>query len=72
MKDEVERRDDMMSRIRSFAQRIHKKDGVTAIEYALIASAIAMAIIVTVSAVGDTLDGTYSRVEQELTENVGN
>ncbi len=58
----------MMTKIRNFLKRSRKNDGVTAIEYGLIAAAIALAIIVTVASVGDTLDGTFGRVQSELAE----
>ena len=59
----------MMSKIRNFVKRIRKNDGVTAIEYGLIAAAIALAIIGTVSAVGTSLNGTFTTVQTELDKN---
>ena len=56
----------MMSKIRNFMKRIRKSDGVTAIEYGLIAAAIALAIITTVGAVGGQLDTTFGKVQSEL------
>ncbi len=44
-----------------------EEDGVTAIEYALIASLIAMAIILTVTAVGQNVSALFTRVETEFT-----
>ncbi len=42
------------------------EDGVTAIEYGLIAALIAVAIIVAVGLVGQKLKGTFEAVEQAL------
>ncbi len=39
-----------------------EEDGVTAIEYGLIASLIALAIITTVTLTGESLDGVFERV----------
>lgn len=41
---------------------IRDEQGVTAIEYGLIAALIAVAIIVGVTAVGDTLDAKFSAI----------
>jgi len=43
-----------------------EEDGVTAIEYGLIAALIAVAIIVTVGAVGGSLNGTFGEVSTQL------
>lgn len=45
-----------------------KKDekGATAVEYGLMVALIAVAIIVTVSLLGDSLDGLFGRVETEI------
>ena len=40
--------------------------GVTAIEYGLIAALIGVAIIVTVTTVGDSLNATFTKVSTEL------
>jgi len=42
------------------------EDGVTAIEYGLIAALIAVAIILTVTAVGDSLNSTFTAVSDAL------
>ena len=42
------------------------EEGVTAIEYGLIAALIAVAIIATVSAVGDSLNATFEKVSGAL------
>ncbi len=39
------------------------EDGVTAIEYGLIAALIAVAIIVTVTAVGNKLKATFNKID---------
>jgi pilus assembly protein Flp/PilA len=45
---------------RAFLQRfLHHRSGATAIEYALIAGLVGMAIIVGVTALGSTLDTDY-------------
>lgn len=41
---------------------LRDEEGVTAIEYALIAALIAVAIIVTVSAVGTQLNNTFQKI----------
>jgi pilus assembly protein Flp/PilA len=43
-----------------------EEDGVTAIEYALIASLIAMAIIVTVGEAGQKVSGLFATVETKF------
>jgi pilus assembly protein Flp/PilA len=48
-----------MLRVRSF---INDESGVTAIEYALIASLIAVFIIVAVQAVGTSVSGVFTEV----------
>ncbi len=40
--------------------------GVTAIEYALLAALIAVAIIAIIGLVGDELTGTFTRIRDEL------
>ena len=45
-----------------FARFLANEDGATAIEYALIASLIAMVIVAAVTSVGTTLSGTFSNV----------
>ncbi len=42
------------------------EDGVTAIEYGLIAALIAVTIILTVTAVGDALNAIFTEVSDEL------
>ncbi|MEI6025338.1 MAG: Flp family type IVb pilin [Betaproteobacteria bacterium] len=49
--------------VRNLAQ---DEDGVTAIEYGLIAALIAVAIIVAVTAVGDGISATFSSVASKL------
>lgn len=44
-----------------------EEDGVTAIEYGLIAALIAVAIITAITAVGTNLGGVFDKVSTELT-----
>lgn len=48
-----------------------EEDGVTAIEYGLIAALIAVVIIVAVGLVGTGLEGVFTEVEGELNGAVG-
>jgi pilus assembly protein Flp/PilA len=43
-----------------------EEDGVTAIEYGLIAALIAVAIIVAVTAVGTSLNNTFTSVSNQM------
>jgi pilus assembly protein Flp/PilA len=52
-----------MLRVRNF---INDESGVTAIEYALIASLIAVFIIVAVQAVGTNISGVFNKVATTL------
>jgi pilus assembly protein Flp/PilA len=52
-----------MSALKRF---LKNEDGVTAIEYGLIAALIGVAIIVAVGTVGTNLNGTFSKVAQKL------
>lgn len=52
-----------MERIKRFFK---EEEGVTAIEYGLIAAGIALAIIVAVQLVGTNLSGLFNRVAGEL------
>ena len=45
----------------------HEEDGVTAIEYGLIAALIAVVIIVSVTAVGNKLDAIFDYIQSKLT-----
>ena len=49
-----------------FTRFLKNEDGATAIEYGLIAALIGVAIILAVTAVGDGLNGTFSRVAAKL------
>lgn len=49
--------------IQTFAR---DEDGVTAIEYGLIAALIAVTIIVAVGLVGDQLNAVFNRIQTEL------
>ena len=50
---------------------LREEDGVTAIEYGLIAALIAVAIIITVTAVGVKLNDTFEKINAALL-NAGN
>ena len=52
--------------IRVLVQNLKSKDGVTAIEYGLIAALIAVAIIVAVSLVGTNLQLTFNTIAGHL------
>ncbi|MDB5567849.1 MAG: putative Flp/Fap pilin component [Tardiphaga sp.] len=52
--------------LRLISQFIGDESGATAIEYALIAAGISMAIIVTVRGLGTTLSGRYAAVNASL------
>jgi pilus assembly protein Flp/PilA len=52
-----------MNFIKNFMQ---EEDGVTAIEYGLIAALIAVAIIVTVTQVGADLNSVFTKVSEKL------
>jgi pilus assembly protein Flp/PilA len=45
---------------------LKEEDGVTAIEYGLIAALIAVAIITSVTAIGTRLTGTFNKVSAKL------
>jgi pilus assembly protein Flp/PilA len=47
------------------------EEGVTAIEYGLIAASIAVAIIVSVGLVGDNVDSTFDAIAAALTPAAG-
>ena len=49
-----------------FARLLKEKSGVTAIEYGLIASLIAVAIVTAVSLIGGDLNNTFTNVAQNL------
>jgi pilus assembly protein Flp/PilA len=53
----------MFSKIRAF---FRQEDGVSAIEYGLIAALIAVAIVVTVGFVGTALDGVFNEIKTSL------
>jgi pilus assembly protein Flp/PilA len=47
-------------------KKLQNDDGATAIEYGLLAALIAVAIVLVVAAVGQTLGGTFKNVNDEL------
>ncbi len=50
-----------------FARFLKDESGATAIEYGLIAALIAVAIIISVTALGDGVSATFDEVAAELT-----
>lgn len=52
--------------IKSIKKFVANESGATAIEYALIASLIAVAIILSVSALGSKLQNTFNEVSSNL------
>ncbi len=53
----------LMNNMKSFMQ---DEEGVTAIEYGLIAALIAVAIVTIVGVIGDDLNAVFTRVSTEL------
>jgi len=61
-----------MQKINQFARRLRSdKKGATAIEYGLLASLIAVAMITGVSAVGENLQSTFQGVSTHITAPTG-
>jgi pilus assembly protein Flp/PilA len=57
----------MLTILRTYLRNLIKnEEGATAIEYGLMAALIAVAIITTVAAVGDGLNGTFTTVSNRL------
>ena len=57
----------MMKYVKTLVARFHSKDeGVTALEYALIAALIAVAIIGAVDATGTNVSDTFNAVSAEM------
>jgi pilus assembly protein Flp/PilA len=52
--------------IRTFGRLMRDENGATAIEYSLIASLIAIVIIASVSALGNSLSQTYNYVKSNV------
>ena len=57
----------MKSFLSSVKALVRKEDGVTAIEYALIAALIAVAIIAAVSTLGGKVSNTFSKAGNAMT-----
>jgi pilus assembly protein Flp/PilA len=55
-----------MQLVNLIKQFVQEEDGVTAIEYGLIAALIAVVIIISVTAVGDQLVLVFDRISTEL------
>lgn len=57
-----------MTHLRLFIRMLAKDEkGATAIEYGLLAALISVAIIVTVTALGGTLESVFSSINSDLT-----
>ena len=54
--------------MKTFMKFLKDEDGVTAIEYGLIAALIAVAIIGAVAAVGGSLTDTFNAVDEQLAD----
>lgn len=54
--------------LKVFRSVLKDESGATAVEYGLIAALIAVAIIVAVSAVGNSLDNTFNTISTKLDE----
>lgn len=59
----------MGSFIQAAGQFAHDEEGVTAIEYGLIAALIAVGIVVAVTAVGGQLNNVFDTIKTKLTIN---
>ena len=57
--------------MKKFMELIKREDGVTAPEYALIASLVAVAIIVAVTALGGSVSGAFQAISTAI-DNAGN
>jgi pilus assembly protein Flp/PilA len=56
-----------VNKLFNFGKSLWKDEsGATAIEYGLLAALISVAIILTVSSLGETLDGVFNKVDTEL------
>jgi pilus assembly protein Flp/PilA len=57
----------MTALLRTGAALAAAEDGATAIEYALLAAMIAMAILVAVTSIGKTVGGVFTKTNDDLT-----
>jgi pilus assembly protein Flp/PilA len=55
-----------------FSQIMKNEDGATAIEYGLIAALIAVAAIVAMGSLGNTLKATFNKVDGEMATGLAN
>jgi len=62
----VNRRGSIMKLVQFFKNFAREEDGVTAIEYGLIAALIAVGIIISVTAVGDQLEAVFTAISAAL------
>jgi pilus assembly protein Flp/PilA len=50
---------------------LNNEDGATAIEYGLMAAAIALGIIALVFSIGDTVEGVFTEIDTTLSDEAG-
>ncbi|RYX87243.1 MAG: Flp family type IVb pilin [Bradyrhizobiaceae bacterium] len=66
MTEEVRHRREEAEVLRLFSEFLNDESGATAIEYALIAAGISLAIIAAVQGLGTTLNGRYADINTSL------
>ena len=66
MTEEVRHRREEAEVLRLFSEFLNDESGATAIEYALIAAGISLAIIAAVQGLGTTLNGRYADIDTSL------
>ena len=66
MTEEVRHRREEAEVLRLFSKFLNDESGATAIEYALIAAGISLAIIAAVQGLGTTLNGRYADINTSL------
>jgi pilus assembly protein Flp/PilA len=52
--------------MKMFLETLNNEDGATAIEYALIAAIIAMALVTALTNIGGTLKGTFTKIDSRI------
>jgi pilus assembly protein Flp/PilA len=66
MAEEIRHRCEEAEMLRLFSRFVNDESGATAIEYALIAAGISLAIIAAVQGLGTTLNGRYADINTSL------
>jgi pilus assembly protein Flp/PilA len=66
MAEEIRHRCEEAEVLRLFSRFVNDESGATAIEYALIAAGISLAIIAAVQGLGTTLNGRYADINTSL------